>query len=89
MSSPQPNEGVSGGSVAGKQGFSGIRPPDDGGTSRPTTRRERLVRMAPPANDNRGHGISLGRLRFTGLRLVVGIVLGACAALLAYGTGLL
>jgi len=76
--------------VAGKQGFSGVRPPNDGGpSSRPSTRRERLVRMAPPANDNRGHGVRLGRLRFTGLRLVVGIALGACAALLAYGTGLL
>jgi hypothetical protein len=45
--------------------------------------------MAPPANDNRGHGIALGRLRFTGLRLLVGIALGASAALLAYVTGLL
>ncbi len=74
--------------MAGKQGFSGVRPPNDGGASRPTTRRERLVRMSPPANDNRGHGISLGRLRFTGLRLVVGVVLVACAAMMAYGLGL-
>ena len=75
--------------MAGKHGFSGIRPPDNGGGTGSTTRRERLVRMSPPANDNRGQGISLGRLRFTGLRLVVGIALGVGAALLAYATGLL
>lgn len=75
--------------MAGKQGFSGIRPPDDGGGSRQSIRRERLVRMAPPANDNRGHGINLGRLRFTGLRLIIGLGLGVCAALLVFGTGLL
>jgi hypothetical protein len=44
--------------------------------------------MAPPANDNRGQGVSLGRLSFTGLRVL--FVAGSIAvlALLAAAAGL-
>ncbi len=72
--------------MAGRQGFSGIRPPDDRGR-RLTARRERLVRMAPPANDNRSHGLNLGRLRFTGLRLLLAMVATGAAVALLLGTG--
>ena len=77
-----------GGNVAGKQGYSGVRPPSDGKPSRTPARRERLVRMAPPANDNRGQGISLGRLRFTGLRLLGCAVVAGLLLLAAWGAGL-
>ena len=57
--------------MAGRHGYSGAKPPSDGGRPR-ASGRQRLMRMAPPANDNRGQGIRLGRLRFTGLRLAAG-----------------
>lgn len=72
--------------MAGRHGFSGIRPPDDR-ARRLTARRERLVRMAPPANDNRSQGVDLGRLRFTGLRLLLVAAVGACLVLVLLGTG--
>jgi hypothetical protein len=39
--------------------------------------------MAPPANDNRGQGISLGRLRFTGLRVFLALSVVAAVAVIA------
>ncbi|MDF3073403.1 MAG: hypothetical protein K0S54_1070 [Alphaproteobacteria bacterium] len=79
---------ATGGPVAGKQGFSGVGPPDRGQSPRAAANRDRLVRMAPPANDNRGQGVSLGRLSFTGLRVL--FVAGSIAvlALLAAAAGL-
>jgi type II secretory pathway pseudopilin PulG len=44
--------------------------------------------MAPPANDNRGQGISLGRLSFTGLRLVLVLGIVTILAAIAAATGL-
>lgn len=79
---------ATGGPVAGKQGFSGVGPPDNGASPRPSAKRDRLVRMAPPANDNRGQGIRLGRLSFTGLRLLLVVGCAAVLALLAVTTGL-
>ena len=50
------------------------------GKERDAARRERLVRMTPPANDNRGQGVRLGRLRFTGLRVLLAVLLVGAAA---------
>jgi hypothetical protein len=69
--------------VAGKQRFSGAGPSDNGQSAKPAAKRDRLVRMAPPANDNRGQGISLGRLRFTGLRVFLALSAVAAVALVA------
>ena len=79
---------ATGGPVAGKQGFSGVGPPDSGQSPRQSAKRDRLVRMAPPANDNRGQGMSLGRLRFTGLRVLLVAGTAAILVLLAVTTGL-
>ena len=74
--------------MAGRQGFSGLKPPSDGDPPRPR-QRARLVRMAPPANDNRSKGIDLGVLRFTGLRLVVAVAAIGVLAAMAFAAGLL
>jgi hypothetical protein len=73
--------------VASRHGFSGLEPP--GSRTQPSARRERLVRMTPPANDNRGQGFRLGRLRFTGLRLLFAALLVGVAALLAAAMGVI
>ncbi|MGE0154392.1 MAG: hypothetical protein AB7R90_17385 [Reyranellaceae bacterium] len=74
--------------MASRQGFSGAEPPDRRQPAHPATRRERLVRMAPPANDNRFHGLDVGRLRFTGLRVAIVAAIAALAVALASAAGL-
>ena len=73
--------------MAGRQGFSGLKPPSDGNPPRPR-QRARLVRMAPPANDNRSKGIDLGVLRFTGLRLALAVAAIGALGAMAFAAGL-